>query len=248
LRPGKGEKSRPPAYDATAVTPITFAHRGARAQHPDNTLPAFHYALEHGASGLETDAWISRDGQVVLVHDDVVRTGRLARRLVVRESTAAQLLDAGVPSLTDLYDAEGRDFDLSVDLKDVAVDEPIVATARQAGDPERTWLCVPELERLLAIRETASDIRLVHSTRRSRLPDSMERHAADLAAAGIDAMNLHHAEWTAGLVALFHRFDIRAFAWDAQEVRHLEKMKRFGIDAVYSDHVDRLVQVFGAKE
>jgi glycerophosphoryl diester phosphodiesterase len=106
------------------------------------------------------------------------------------------------------------------------------------------WLCVPSVDRLRALREIASDVRLVHSTRRARLPDSLERHAADLADSGIEAMNLHHSEWTAGLVALFHRFEVRAFAWDVQEVRHLEQMKRYGIDAVYSDHVERMVRVF----
>jgi glycerophosphoryl diester phosphodiesterase len=54
-------------------------------------------------------------------------------------------------------------------------------------------------------------------------------------------MNLHHSEWTAGLVALFHRFDVRAFAWDAQQVRHLRAMLQIDVDAVYCDSVDRMV-------
>ena len=54
-------------------------------------------------------------------------------------------------------------------------------------------------------------------------------------------MNFHHSEWTAGLVALFHRFDVKAFAWDTQEVRHLRSMLRLGVDALYCDRVDRMV-------
>ena len=64
-------------------------------------------------------------------------------------------------------------------------------------------------------------MKLVHSDRRKAIPVPLERHAHDLATLGIDAMNMHHSEWTAGLVSLFHRFDVKAFAWDAQEVRHL---------------------------
>jgi glycerophosphoryl diester phosphodiesterase len=56
-------------------------------------------------------------------------------------------------------------------------------------------------------------------------------------------MNLHYSEWTKGLVALFHRFGILAFAWDVQEVRHLQAMLRFGVDGLYSDHVERMVAV-----
>ncbi|MGA1245091.1 MAG: glycerophosphodiester phosphodiesterase family protein, partial [Ilumatobacteraceae bacterium] len=58
--------------------PIGFAHRGARAHAPENTLEAFLLAQRLGASGLETDAWITADGVVVLDHDGDVG-GRLRR-------------------------------------------------------------------------------------------------------------------------------------------------------------------------
>ena len=48
-----------------------------------------------------------------------------------------------------------------------------------------------------------------------------------------------------GLVSLFHRFGVKAFAWDAQEVRHLRAMLRMRIDAVYCDRPDRMVATVG---
>ena len=84
-------------------------------------------------------------------------------------------------------------------------------------------------------------MRLVHSERRSAIRVPLERHAFELAAAGIDAMNLHHTEWSAGLVSLFHRFEVKAFAWDTQEVRQLRAVLAMGIDAVYCDRPDRMV-------
>jgi len=56
-------------------------------------------------------------------------------------------------------------------------------------------------------------------------------------------MNMHQSEWTPGLVTLFHRFKVKVFAWDVQEVRHLRAMLALGVDAVYCDHVDRMVDV-----
>jgi len=82
----------------------------------------------------------------------------------------------------------------------------------------------------------------------SRIRVPLERHAADLTAVGIDAINLHQSEWTGGLVALFHRFGRLAFGWDAQETRQLDTLLRMRIDAVYSDHVDRMVQAIRAWE
>jgi glycerophosphoryl diester phosphodiesterase len=72
-----------------------------------------------------------------------------------------------------------------------------------------------------------------------------ERRAAQLSGAGIDAVNLHYAEWTGGLTTLFHRFGRLAFGWDAQHERILRSLVRMGIDGVYSDHVDRMVDVVG---
>jgi glycerophosphoryl diester phosphodiesterase len=223
------------------VRPITFAHRGARTEAPENTLPAFRRALEQGARGLETDAWLSADGEVVLVHDRAVRRG--LRRLQVAKTRAADLARLGVPRLADLYADLGSAFELSIDVKDRAAAEPIVQLARAAGESAsgRLWLCHPSVSFLTGLRERMADVKLVHSRRRRHIEAPLERHAADLAASGLDAMNLHHTEWTAGLVALFHRFGVRAFAWDVQEVRHLRAMLRIDVDAVYCDHVERMI-------
>jgi glycerophosphoryl diester phosphodiesterase len=221
--------------------PITFAHRGARSELPENTMPAFRRALERGASGLETDAWLSADGEVVLVHDAVARRG--LRRHRVSKTSAEKLAELGVPRLTDLYDELGTEYELSIDVKERDAAEVIIEVARKAGDsaPGRLWLCHGNTRLLARLRDRAPDVRLVHSRRRPRIEVPLERHASDLATAGIDAMNFHHTEWSGGLVSLFHRFDVRAFAWDAQEVRHLRAMLRMDIDAVYCDNVDRLV-------
>ena len=224
--------------------PITFAHRGARAQLPENTLAAFRHALEHGASGLETDAWCAADGEVVLVHDPriwVRLRGLVPWRLRIARTSSSRLARHGVPSLVALYRDLGSDYELSIDLKDAAVGERIIEIARRLGDPSRLWLCSPSTRHLRRLRAVAPDVRLVHSQTRTRLPDSVERHAADLAAAGLDVMNMHHSEWSRGLVTLFHRFGVRAFAWDTQEVRQLEAMLRIGVDGIYCDHVDRMV-------
>ena len=46
-----------------------YAHRGASAERPENTLPAFERALELGMTTLELDVGLTRDGVVVIAHD-----------------------------------------------------------------------------------------------------------------------------------------------------------------------------------
>lgn len=222
------------------VPPITFAHRGGRAHEVENTVKAFSRALASGATGLESDAWRAGDGAPVLVHDRSVRRG--LRRLRVTGTPADRLADAGVPTLADLYESCGVDFELSLDLKHREAAEPVIDVARGDGAERRLWLCSPDTATLRGLRPDAPHVHLVHSQRVRRIDGSLERHAADLAEGGIDAMNMHHTEWTTGLVTLFHRFGLRAFAWDAQELRQLRSVIAMGVDAVYSDHVSRMVE------
>lgn len=225
---------------------ITFAHRGARSERPENTLAAFSRGLELGASGLESDAWLSADGEVVLVHDASFRRG--LRKIRVAETTADELAEHDVPRLADLYRECGTEFELSIDAKQAEVIGPMVEVARAAGDaaPGRLWICSPDLDTLRTRRIELADVKLVHSPGYGALASAaFERHAADLASAHIDALNLHHSDWSLGTVTLVHRFNVSAWAWDTQEMRHVLRALRFGIDAVFSDRVDRMVAAVG---
>lgn len=81
-----------------------WAHQGAAAYAPGNTLPAFALAHRMGADGVELDAQLSADGQVVVIHDETVdRTTGLHGK--VMDFTAAELAamdageGAGIPTL-----------------------------------------------------------------------------------------------------------------------------------------------------
>jgi glycerophosphoryl diester phosphodiesterase len=217
---------------------ITFAHRGARLEEAENTIAAFARALQAGVTGLETDVWRAADGEIVCSHDASVRRGR--RRLRIAESTAAELAELQVPRLADVYEELGTAFECSVDVKSDDAADGLVEVARRYGALERLWVCTPELDLLRRLRVEPA-VKLVHSDRRSAISAPLERHAYELGSIGIDAMNLHHSEWSAGLVSLFHRFDVRAFAWDTQEARQIRAVLRMHVDAVYCDRPDRMV-------
>ena len=138
--------------------PITFAHRGARVALPENTLPAFRRALDEGAAGLETDAWVAGDGEVVLVHGPIVKAG--LQRLRVEREPAERLVRHGVPRLAELYRELGSDFELSIDLKSPGAGPAVVDVARAHGDPARLWLCTSSLRTLTDLRAAAPEVRL----------------------------------------------------------------------------------------
>ena len=108
--------------------PIIFAHRGASAHAPENTLAAFGLALAQGADGIELDVKLSADGQVVVIHDPTVdrTTGAHGR---VNDLALADLraLNAGsffsaafstekIPLLEEVFEAFGKKTLINVEL------------------------------------------------------------------------------------------------------------------------------------
>lgn len=227
--------------------PIMFAHRGARAHAPENTIEAFELARRLGATGLESDVWLTADGEVVLDHDGEVRRGPF--RKVPIERLRRDELPEHIPTLTELIAACGTDLHLSLDLKAPDTGPAVIGVLRRDAPDllPRTWLCHPDVEVLVTLRGVDERVRLVNSTRLAKIDEGPERRAARLAAAGVDGVNLRNLDWNGGLVALFHRFDRTAFSWDLQFEHHLRPAFRMGIDAVYSDHVDRMYEAFRAE-
>ncbi|MCJ7689798.1 MAG: glycerophosphodiester phosphodiesterase [Clostridiaceae bacterium] len=75
---------------------INYAHRGASAYFPENTMLSFEKALEMGCTGIETDVQMTRDGVLVLIHDEMVNRTTNGDGLV-KDYTYSELnkLDAG---------------------------------------------------------------------------------------------------------------------------------------------------------
>ena len=120
--------------------PIGFAHRGARALALDNTLDAFRLAVEMGATGLESDVWVSNDGHAVLDHDGIVG-GWLRRRPI--GTVLRHRLPEHVPSLDELYVTCGTDRPVSLDVKDPAALGAVLAAADAAAPGTGSGSAIP---------------------------------------------------------------------------------------------------------
>ena len=227
---------------ALRVPPIGFAHRGAKAHARENTLEAFQLAIRLGATGLEADVWITRDGVAVLDHDGKIKHGILGFgpfKTAIQDIDSTDLPEH-IPTLEELYESCGTDYELSLDVKSADAFEQTISVARTAGAEPRLWLCHHDWTVVASWRQSTS-ARLVDSTRLARMKDGPERRAAALAEAGIDGVNMHYKDWSGGLTTLFHRFGRYCLGWDAQHTRVLEDLVRMGLDGVYSDHVDKMM-------
>src|SRR5580704_14699331 len=73
-----------------------YAHRGAAAERPENTMAAFERAVEIGVDALELDVHLTRDGRLVVAHDDTAaRMCGAALAWSTLDADDARTLDAG---------------------------------------------------------------------------------------------------------------------------------------------------------
>ena len=224
--------------------PLGFAHRGARAHAPENTLDAFRPGPALGATGLESDVWLTADGVAVLDHDGVVAAPGAAGPSPGCAADSCRPTSPPSPSCTTRC---GADFELSLDVKDagrgprrlIAVAaEPLGPTPRPAvALPSRLGAGWPPGGRC------PTTVKLVDSTRAA--PDQEGPGAGPRTLADAGRRRHQHARRPTGrrgLTTLFHRFE-RAGLRLGRPVRPglCVAAWQMGCDAVYSDHVDRMV-------
>lgn len=209
----------------------------------ENTLEAFRHALVLGATGLESDVWITADGQAVLDHDGVTGPPWHRRQLSGQHRDS---LPAHIPTLEELYASCGTGFELSLDVKDPAALDETLRISRSFEATGKLWLCEPDVKRLAAWAEVAPDAQLVNSTHLDDIPEGFSSRLSRLHALGVSVINLHGSEWTPERVEQVHDAGLLAFGWDAQSEYHIQRLVRLGVDGIYSDHIDRLLQGIAA--
>ncbi|HEX6670022.1 MAG TPA: glycerophosphodiester phosphodiesterase [Gemmatimonadales bacterium] len=148
---------------------VVIAHRGASAEAPENTLPAFEAAVRHGADSIELDVRLTADGAPVVIHDDILdrttdRTGPVAA-LTLAELRA---VDAGwsftpdggrthpfrggevrIPTLGEVLWAFPR-LTVLVEIKEPAAQEAVRRVLLQEEAAERCAVASEYREALLA--------------------------------------------------------------------------------------------------
>jgi glycerophosphoryl diester phosphodiesterase len=202
---------------------------------------SFRADVANGATALETAVQATADGVAVVSERGTVGSPLRRRSIRVVSSNA---LPGGTPTLAGLYQECGTNLHVAVEALDTASASAAVATAESAGAAMvHLWLIHPAVSQLMEWREAWPEVRLVNRARLRQLRQGAERRAAELAEAQVDAVSLPYTDWSRGLVALFHRFDRLAFAFGVQQPRELRELIKMGLDAVTTDHIDRMADV-----
>lgn len=235
----------------TSPRPLVFAHRGGAALAPENTLAAFTRAVTLGADGIELDARRSKDGQVVVHHDETLdRTTRL--RGPVSCLCAAEMARADVPALSAVLRA-CRDVRVIVEIKlnDPAFGRLVVEELRKADAVDRTCvggfhgrvLCaVREEEPSLATSAAREEVRLALYRSWLRWPVRRTSYAGYQVPERSGATRVVSKRF----VDDAHRAGLGVQVWTVNDEQDARRLLGWGVDALITDRPDLMVPLVRA--
>jgi glycerophosphoryl diester phosphodiesterase len=223
------------------------AHRGASAEQPENTLPAFDLAIVQGADVVEVDVRATADGHLVALHDPMVdRTTNGGGPLRVLTLAQAQKLDAGrgerIPTIEEVLElARGR-VRVNLDLKEVEVVEPSVRLVRDMG--------MVGTVTFISFLPEAWDIldRIAPDSPVIQLVDSAAALAGiamgELAHAGVrSGVGMPYGLVSVEIVDRLHRRGLGVFAWTVDDEAEMRRLISAGVNGIVTNRPGALAEV-----
>lgn len=226
-----------------------YGHRGSMGNYPQNTLLSFKKAIEQGADGIEIDVHLSKDGEVVIIHDEAVdRTTNGSG--YVKDFSLAELkkFDAGqgeqIPTLKELYQLlSGTGLELNIELKTYLIDykgieEKVLALTKAYGEGRKVVYSSFHLPSILRVK------RLDDSANIAWLLEGMPflPHPADyIQMLGLEALHLSRDMM---LSKPEHYKDVynRIRVWTVNDEADMDALHKLGVEAIVSDFPDRAVK------
>jgi glycerophosphoryl diester phosphodiesterase len=232
----------PPTPDRDPV--IAVAHRGDPIGHRENTLPAFAAALAQGADMLELDLRRTRDGAIVVLHDQSLL------RLWERDASVGDLdlsevvrLGAGdvrIPTLRQVLDTVPPEVELMVDFTRREVVAGALDQAMSADALDRCLFVTGNVEALRLLRGLSGRARIGLTWTEGADPP-----LDVLGELGAEYWNPMFSFVSAAGVAAVHEAGYQVSTWTVDAPEDMARVVADGVDAVVSNRVAELVEFLG---
>jgi glycerophosphoryl diester phosphodiesterase len=256
-------------FGATKIE--VHGHRGARALRPENTIPAFEYAIAQGVDVLELDLGVTKDGVVVVSHDSFLKapicTGPKDQAVIV-EHTLAELRqwDCGavrnpqfarqqtvpgtrIPTLEDVFALASKgnfkfNMETKIDPSQPQLTVPPAEFAKRVLDVIKKY----KMEKRVIIQ--SFDFRTLHEMKKlapeltlAALYSGQPRDFVEIAReAGATLISPEHRLVTAEQVKAAHAAKLQVVPWTANEPADWDRLIAAGVDAIITDDPAGLIE------
>lgn len=236
---------------------INYAHRGASAYAPENTLSAFYLGIQMGANGIETDIHRTKDGILVLFHDDSLervteKTGlvgeytyqELKEILIYGNSEYGFRPDRIVSLETFLYLFGHLDLTFALELKDTMIQHEVLSMTQKYRMTDKCIFTSFEFDELISMRKEDKTISLGYLTREINGDLFTNMHYNNIQQLCVNAEII-----TPELVEQCHQQNLSIRAWGVKSVSLMKHALDCGVDGGMTvNFPDKLTKILKQNE
>jgi glycerophosphoryl diester phosphodiesterase len=232
-------------------TPCIFAHRGASASAPENTMSAFELAFTQGAHAIELDAKLSSDGEIVVIHDQTLNRTTTGTGYVHKTSYAIlRSLDAGswfsksyanerIPLLSDVLDSFGKKMIINIEVTNYRtwwddLPQKIAVLVRQFNILDSVIFSSFYPTSLWKIRRLIPGAATALLTGRNGFAFSTVSGLAKYISPRIQ--HPHQSALSFENVQHARQKGIRLHTWTVNEEADMRRLLKWGVDGLFTDH------------
>ena len=220
---------------------LRIAHRGAPHLAPENSLKGFEAALAFSPDMVEMDVRVSRDGHVIVMHDQTVDRMTTGRGKIVLK-TLAQLRECRlgngepIPTMAEAVDLLKGRADLKVDVKDTGIEDLVVTVLRRAGVVRQTIVIGYGRKALRAVRDGCPSLRLEVGGVHAKYVRGLA--VSDAHATGARVLSVRHKAVTPNFANDCARGGLAIHAWTVNDKKEAARLDGLGIAAIATDRLD----------
>jgi glycerophosphoryl diester phosphodiesterase len=214
---------------------LFIAHRGASALEPENTLAAFRRALSMGADAIELDVRRSKDGVLVVLHDeDLKRVAGVDRKvweLTIEELKRIKVFGKEfIPTLEEVLAEFGNKIPLFIEIKDEGIESKVVEYLNLYKVYDNTLVISFNYNVLLKIKEILSKVDVGLITYRYPLPVDEAQKLKALAI--LPRYNLVSPR----AISIAKSKNLKVYTWTINDVSTALKVINYGVDGIATDN------------
>jgi glycerophosphoryl diester phosphodiesterase len=253
------------AFTHAAVAVEIIGHRGASHDAPENTLASINLAWTQHADAAEIDVYLSKDGEIVTIHDaNTRRVGGRNRRVVDQTLAELKELDIGrwkdpkwtgerIPTLTEVLATIPDGKRLFIEIKcGPEIASRMVEVIREAGKrPEQTCFIsfsydtVARLKKDLPAIKSFWIVELKQDKQSRRWQPALDELIAKVKAAKLDGLDFGNAPVIdKDFVGLIRQAGLEVYIWTVDGPRRAEQLAKAGVNGITTNRPGFLKEHF----
>ena len=237
-----------------STKPLVWAHRGASGYAPENTLAAFQKAVDLDADGVELDIQLTKDDQIVVIHDETIDRTSDGKgwvkdytleelRAFNYNRTKPEYKHADIPTMREVFELlKPTGLFINIEIKTgVVFYEKIVALTKEMGMEDRVCYSSFNHYTVTRIHELKPDaeVGFLYADGPIDMPSYGVKH-------GVNALHpaLYNLQYD-GFVKECKEKGLKLNVWTVNERPYMEMCCQYGVDAIITNYPDIAKEVVG---